>query len=292
MVALQRLVMGLVLVFMVGSLLGLGLELAVKDAVHALRNVRFVLLIVVWGWVLGPALAWLLATVIPMEAPYATGLLLLGMAPCAPFVPMLVERGGGDLAYTGALMLLTAIGTVLFMPLAVPVMVRDLTADAWMIGRPLLYYVLLPLAAGVLIRACAPVFAGRLRPVVKRITGLATALLLVGMAIVYGRDMLGAIGSYAIGAQTLFFGALMVASYSFGSGLTQGQRSVLSLGMGTRNIGAALAPLVAVEGTDPRAIVMCAIAIVVTVVLAAVAAKWFGGHAWRAAPAMAGPKAN
>ena len=40
------------------------------------------------------------------------GLLLLGMAPCAPFVPALAEKAKGGLGYIAAFMLLASVGTV------------------------------------------------------------------------------------------------------------------------------------------------------------------------------------
>lgn len=276
---IERAVMALVLVFMVGSLLGLGLQLALGQAITALRNVRFVLLIVFWGWVVGPAFAWFLVWAIPMEEPYGIGLLLLGMAPCAPFVPMMAEKARGDLPHTGAILVLTAVGTVVFMPFAVPLMAPPVTADAWAIGKPLVLYVLAPLALGIAIKDRAPGLAQAVYPAVKRITNLATVLMLAGMAIVYGRAMIGAIGSFAIGTLIVYCGVLMAAAYRIGPGLAENQRSVLGLGMGTRNIGAAIAPLVAAAGTDPRALVMCVIAMPVTVGLAAVAARFFARRA-------------
>jgi bile acid:Na+ symporter, BASS family len=265
----------LLLIFMVGSLFGLGLDLALREAVRALRNVRFVLLTLVWGFIVGPAFAYLLAHLIPMAEPYGLGLVLLGMAPVAPFMPMMVERAKGDLAYTAAIMLLAAIGTLVFMPLAVPLMAAGLTADAWTIARPLLLWVLAPLVVGTTIRTVAEPVAARWRPPVKKITNLATVLMLVCMVIVYGRDMWGAVGSFAIGAQVVFLAGMAAGPYMIGFGLPQDQRSVLGIGMCTRNIGAALAPLVAIPGADPRAVVTCVIAVVLTVALALLAASWF-----------------
>ena len=97
--------------------------------------------------------------------------------------------------------------------------------------------------------------------------------------VVYGRDLWGAIGSLAIFTQVLFLGGMTAGAYLLGVGLPQDQRSVLGIGMCTRNVGAALAPLVAIRGTDPRAIVMCVIAAVLTAGLALLAARWFAGDA-------------
>src|SRR4030042_6356654 len=136
-------------IFMVGNLLDMGLRLKLREALGALRNVRFVVLSVLWGFVLCPALAYLLTKVIPLDPPYAMGMILLGMAPCAPFLPMMVDKARGDLAYAAAFMLLASVVTVIYMPLAVPVLVKGLTPDAWTIAKTLLFFLMVPLAIGI-----------------------------------------------------------------------------------------------------------------------------------------------
>ena len=71
-------------IFMVGSLASAGLTVAPRDVLVPLKHGRFVVTTLVIGWVVGPLLAILLLRLIPLEAPYATGLLLLALAPCAP----------------------------------------------------------------------------------------------------------------------------------------------------------------------------------------------------------------
>jgi bile acid:Na+ symporter, BASS family len=79
-------------IFMAGSLLEMGLRLVLQDALHGLRNFRFAAHTFLWSFVLCPALAWGITRVVPLDPAYAIGLVLLGMAPCAPFVPMLVDK--------------------------------------------------------------------------------------------------------------------------------------------------------------------------------------------------------
>jgi BASS family bile acid:Na+ symporter len=55
-------------------------------------------------WLLDPAFPWLLTRLLPIHPAYADGLLLIGLAPAAPFLPMMVRRAGGDLGYTAAFM--------------------------------------------------------------------------------------------------------------------------------------------------------------------------------------------
>jgi BASS family bile acid:Na+ symporter len=106
-----------VVLFMVGNLLDMGLKLKLQDAFGGLRNVRFVAQSVLWGFVLCPGLAYLLTKVVPLDPAYATGLVLLGMAPCAPFLPLMVERARGDMGAMAAFMLLTSFITVAYMPM-------------------------------------------------------------------------------------------------------------------------------------------------------------------------------
>jgi BASS family bile acid:Na+ symporter len=224
-----------------------------------------------------PVLRYLLAKIIPMEQPYAIGLILIGMTPCAPFMPMIVKKARGDLGYTGALMFLAAIGTVAFMPFAVPRMVAGLTADAWLVGRPLLFFVLVPLLVGMAVKNFAEPVASRLYPLVKKTTDIITIVMLVTMAIVYGKDFIGAIGSYAIGTLVLFVGVVTLATDRLGFGLKQRQKRVLTIGMCTRNLGAAIAPLMTIEA-DSRSVVMVALGIPVTLIFSFLAARWYASH--------------
>jgi BASS family bile acid:Na+ symporter len=266
-----------ILFFMVGNLAGMGLELAMGEALVALRNVRFVAMTVVWGFVLCPFFAYLLVKIIPMEQPYAIGMILLGMTPCAPFTPMMVKKARGDLGYAGALMLLTAIGTVAFMPFAVPQMVAGLKADAWVIGRPLLFFVLVPFLIGMAVKSFAEPVASRLYPLVKKATNISTVVMLVAMAIAYGEGFISVIGSHAIGTLILFVGVVTLATDRLGFGLKQKQRIVLTLGMCTRNLGAAIAPLMTIKA-DSRSVVMVALGIPVTLIFSFLAARWYASH--------------
>jgi BASS family bile acid:Na+ symporter len=88
------------------------------------------------------------------------------------------------------------------------------------------------------------------------------------------------------------------ATYGLSFGLPQDQKSVLALGMATRNLGAAFAPLFTVPDLDQRAIVMVAIGVPMQTIAALLAACWFARRASmrdpgaaQPAPRMAGPHA-
>jgi BASS family bile acid:Na+ symporter len=261
-----------VVVFMVGSLGGVGLGLTVRELVTPLTDIRFVAGTLIVGWLVCPAIALLLLQLIPLAPHYATGLLLIALAPCAPFTPVLVQKVGGESSYTAGLMMLSAVGTVALMPVMVPVLTPGLSADPFVIARPLLRFVLLPLLVGMAANWLDPDRAARTRPWIAKITSTAGLLVLALIIAMYGRGVLGAIGSFAIATQAIFVILVTIAAHAAGWSLKPEHRSVLTLGMCTRNLGAALAPL-AGGNPDPQATVMIAIGAPVTLVASALVAR-------------------
>jgi BASS family bile acid:Na+ symporter len=68
-------------------------------------------------------------------------------------------------------------------------------------------------------------------------------------------------------------------TYRFGFGMKQNQRSVMALGMGTRNVAAVLAAALAIPNADPGIVVMTIMWTLWSVVLAAIGAKIFAKQA-------------
>ena len=271
--AILQKIMGItIIIFMVGNLLEVGLRLKVSEALAALRNVRFVILSLLWCFVLGPALAILLTKIIPLSQPYALGLILLGMAPCSPAIPVMMRKSGGSLAYMSAFMLIAYAGTVLLMPFMVPWLAKGFTADPWTIAKPLLYFITIPLIIGAVIRGFSEKIAEKSAPVVKTITSLNTVILVLVMLWIYRVDIFSAVGTYAIGTQIIFYALLGALAYLLGFGLSYDQKAPMTLGICTRNVGPALATLLSVASAPQGAITMCILAIFLGAILSGFAA--------------------
>jgi BASS family bile acid:Na+ symporter len=274
-------------IFMAGSLLEMGLKVSLPDALRGLRSFPFVAHTLVWSFVFCPALAYAITLVFPLQPPYAIGLILLGMAPCAPFVPLLVEKAKGDLGFTAAFMLLASAGTVVCMPFTVPLLVEGLTASAWAIAKPLLIVVLLPMAVGVILRRKSDALASKMQPFVKKLAGLAGLIWAILCLIIYGKGLLGVAGSFAVASQFVFFGIICLATYWLSFGLQHEQKIVLSVGVTTRNLGACLTPLLSVPDMDQRATLMLVLSLPIMVIVARLGAKWFGRPVPTDAPGLA-----
>ena len=264
-----------VVIFTVSNLAAMGLELNLREALKTLRSVHAIGLILLWGWVAGPALALLIIEIMPLKEAHAAGLLLISLAPTAPFFPMLVRKAGGDMHFAGAFMLLTTLGTVIFLPLLAPVLINGLTVDSWSLAKPLLMMVLLPMLIGGAIRVFAPNAAQKIFPVAKKIGGISMLIVLVFTLVLYGQDMLGTVGSFAPGAQVLFFIVITTIPYYIHFGLSQPQRSAMALGMCTRNIAAVFAAFFGITNPPPGMFVMVILVIPLAAIVAFAAARLF-----------------
>ena len=269
-------------VFMVGSLFQTGLGMSLAAASSGVRDPRFVAYGFIFGFVLGPSVAWGLTRVIPLAEPYALGLLLLGLAPTAPFLPQTVARAAGDASFVPGMLLISATGTVVIMPIAVPLIAPGLDVTLWNIARPLLLVVFLPLVAGLVLRRLSEARAEAMIPTIRIITGIATLVMLILCAVIYGRGFAETVGQRAILALVLFFLIVTPVAYLAAPRLPQGRRSVLGLGVCTRNAGAALAPLFSAASADQQAIVMVVLGgVPIQIIAALIAARWFAWDAGR-----------
>jgi BASS family bile acid:Na+ symporter len=264
-----------VMIFTVSNLAAMGLEINKDEAVKALKNPRFIILILVWGWIVGPAIAFGLTKVIPLSEAHAAGLLLISLAPTAPFFPLMVTKARGDMSSAGAFILVATIGTVIFLPLMVPFLIKGLVVSVWGLAKPLLLMVLLPLLIGLAIRIYKEPLALKIGPIVKKIGTLFLLITAVMTFWLYWEEMLSAIGSYAVGAQILFFALITFLSYKIPFGLKKTQRSGMALGMCTRNIAAVFVAYFSITNPDPGVFVMIVLVVPLALIVAVIAAKLF-----------------
>jgi len=269
----------LVFVFTVANLAAMGLQVKMPEVAAALRNKKSLALIFVWGWVVGPAFGYLITRLVPLAEPFVVVVLLASLAPCAPFLQQMVGKARGDMGFAGALIPLVAVGTVVLMPLMAPLLIKGVTISTWSLAKPLLLTILLPLLVGAAFRHYAGNGATRIFPAVRGLALLSTLLTIVWCLVIYGQGMLNTAGSFALLSMTLFMVGMGLITYRFGFGMKQSQRSVMALGMGTRNVAAVLAAALAIPNADPRIVVMTVMWTLWSVVLAAMGAKIFARQA-------------
>ena len=265
----------MVLVFTLSNLFLMGLQAKMPLVIEVFKNKKAIALIFVWGWVLGPAVGYLITWALPLAEPYVVVVLLSSLAPCAPFLPPLVEKARGDINFAGAFVPLVAVGTVVFMPLIAPLLIKGLTVSTGALAKALLLTILLPLVIGAAIRHWAETTATRIFPAVRGFALLSLLAMVVSLFVLYSREMLDTMGSFALLSMTIFMVGMGLITYRFGFGLRQDQRSVMSLGMLTRNGAAVLIAALAIPDVDPRIITMTVMWVIWSLILAAIVARIF-----------------
>jgi BASS family bile acid:Na+ symporter len=258
--------------FVLSSMLAMGLGLAVREIIAPLRNVRLIVLSLVANFVLMPFVAIALARVLRLEEAFGVGLLLLGTAAGAPFLPKLAQIAKGNLAFAVGLMVLLMVITVGYLPVALPALLPGVSVNPAQIARSLFLLMLLPLAGALAVRAKFPAAAGRAKPVFDRISNLSLILLIALLTAVNLKSVLAVFGTGGILAGLLF----LAVGYGIGwvlGGPTADTRRVLGLGTAQRNIAAAL--VVSRQSfDDPNVVVMVVVVAIVGLLILMPLSRW------------------
>jgi len=243
-----------IFVFVVTSMLSAGLGLSLSQIRESLGSTRLILPALAANFVLVPTLAYFIARVIALPQSLAIGILLLGTAAGAPFLPKLAEFAKGNLAFAVGLMVLLMAVTVAYMPIVLPILLPTAHVGAWHIAKPLLTVILMPLSLGLLVRARKEASARYFEPYLRRASTIALVLAIILVLAANYHNVARTIGLNAILAGTVLLLVSLGCGFMLG-GASADTRSVMALGTAQRDISAAL--VVAVENfSDPDVVVM------------------------------------
>ena len=227
------------LLFVVCSMLGMGMSFTVSQIIEPLKNPRLVILALLGNFVLVPLLAYGITYVIPLDDALRTGVIILGCAAGAPFLIKEVQIAKGNLALGVGMMFLLMIATILFMPIVLPLLLPGAEVNAWDLAKSLIFSMALPLVIGLMVKSYLEEDAARWSELMNKISGLAMIIFLViamGLNIPNIIDLIGSYGFLAL--FVLVLGAIVIG-YLLG-GRDPGLRNVMVLGTAQRNIAAAI----------------------------------------------------
>lgn len=227
------------LLFIVASMLAMGMSLTMPQIIAPLKNVRLVALALAANFVLVPLLAYIIKSVIPLEQPLQVGLIVLATAAGAPFLPKLVQGAKGSIAFGVGLMVLLMVGTIIYMPIVLPLLLPGVSVNPWDIAKSLIVLMLVPLALGLLFKSHSPEDAAHWQPVLNKISSLALLILMVVGLGLNVSNIIDLIGSNGLLAVILFIVGSLLIGYVLG-GRDPGVNSVMGLGTAQRNVSAAI----------------------------------------------------
>jgi bile acid:Na+ symporter, BASS family len=253
------------LVFVLSSMLAMGLDLTVGQIIAPLRNARLVVLSLLVNFVLMPLGALALAGLMRLDQPLGVGLLLLGSAAGAPFLPKLAQIAKGNLAFGVGLMVLLMVVTVGYLPLVLPSLLPGVSVNPAEIARSLFLLMLLPLAGALAVKAYFADVAARAKPLLDRLSNLGLILLVLLITAGNVNNVLAVFGTRGILAGLLFIAIGFVIGWLLG-GPDSKTRRVLALGTAQRNIAAALV-VGSQSFSDPKVVVMVVVVAIVSLLI-------------------------
>ncbi len=251
--------------FVVSSMLAMGTGLTVTQIINPLRNTRLLVLALLANFILMPLAAFILAKVLWLDESFGIGLLLLGCAAGAPFLPKLAEVAKGNLAFAVGEMVLLMVVTVGYLPIVLPLLLEGITVDPGRIARSLVLLMLLPLAAGLALKAHRDGMAARAKPTLDWISNISLVLLVLLISAANIDKVLDVFGTRGILAGLLFVALGFAIGWVLG-GPGNDTRRVLALGTAQRNIAAALV-VGSQSFSDAKVVVMVIVVAIVGLII-------------------------
>lgn len=246
--ALNALISLSTLVFVVTSMVAMGLGLTLRQIAAAL-TARFAGMALLVNFVAVPAVAYGIDLVLDLDEGLFIGLIIVSVAGGAPFLPKLAQAAKGDIAAAVGLMVLLMVVTVVVMPLALPLLLEGVSVSAWDIASSLIFLMILPLAVALWVRSRYQEWAEKAMGGFGTVSSVALAFLVVGSIIANWESMISLVGTRGILAGVLLIAIAFVLGYVTGG---EGKRSVLGLGTAQRNLSAAFVVAVQNFGDDPN----------------------------------------
>jgi len=227
------------LVFVLGTIVSMGLSLTMKQITGPLRNVRFVIVALLANFVVPPILAFILIQVFSLDESLAVGVLLVSLAAGAPALPKTAVFAKVDAAAATGLMVLLVVATIIVLPIALPMLLTGVSVTFWDIASGLVYLILIPLAISLFVRARYPDVAESAQPHFAQASNLSLLILMVLMIVLNFNNVIGLLGSGGLLASLILVVLTTAGGYLLGK-LGKAGDWLQALGAGQRNIAAAM----------------------------------------------------
>jgi len=258
-------------VFVISTMLNVGLTQKPSDIAGHLKNWPFFLKMLLANFVFAPLLMILALYFAPFDPALKAGLLIFSLGAGAPFLIKLTQTAEHEVALGAAVMMLLMVVTVVYMPVMLPLVLSGVSVDAIAIARSLLLQMLLPIGAGMLVAQLLPALAKKGQPWVGWIGNVAMYAMVVATLIGYFPNLLNIIGTGAFLVGLAFVAAAFGLGYLAGAGKDH-LEDVGGLGTAQRNTAAGV--IVAIQNfKDPNVFVMLTLANMLGIVMLMFIAK-------------------
>ncbi len=226
-----------VLIYIVTTMLSMGLSFFPKQFLEPLKDKSLILKSLAANFILVPILTFLILQVIPLQQGLAIGLVLMATAAGSPFMLKLVQFMKADIAFAVGLMLILSIVTLIYMPLVLSILLPSISVNHLSIAVSLLVLIFLPLISGTIVKWRYNGIAESIQPTFNQISNIFIFVVVVLYLVLNYKDFLAVFGTGALIASLIFVLAAFLIGYLLG-GPSQNTKPVLGLGTAMRNASA------------------------------------------------------
>lgn len=250
-----------VLIYIITTMLSMGLKFYPKQFLEPLKNKSLIFKSLIANFLLVPILTYIILQMIPLEQGLAIGLVLMATAAGSPFMLKLVQFMKADIAFAVGLMLILSIVTLVYMPLVLSILLPDVSVNHLSIAVSLLVLIFLPLISGSIIKWRYNGIARIIQPTFNQISNIFIFVVVILYLVLNYKDFLAVFGTGALMASLIFVLAAFSVGYLLG-GPSKDTKPVLGLGTAMRNSSAAF--VVAIANFSSEYNVMAMIIVVYT----------------------------
>jgi BASS family bile acid:Na+ symporter len=252
-------------IFVISTMLNVGLTQKPSDIAKHLKNWPFVIKMLLANFVFAPLLMIVALYLAPFDPALKAGLLIFSLGAGAPFLIKLTQTAEHELALGAAVMMLLMVVTVVYMPLVLPLVLSGVTVNALAIAKSLLLQMLLPIGVGMLAAQFMPGLSKKAQPWVGSVGNLAMYAMVVATLIGYFPNLLNILGTGAFLVGLAFVGTAFGFGYLAGWGKDH-LEDVGGLGTAQRNTAAGV--IIAIQNfSNPNVFVMLTLANILGIVM-------------------------
>jgi len=258
-------------VFIIATMLNVGLTQKPSDIARHLKNWPFVIKMLLANFVFAPLVMIVALHFAPFDEPLKAGLLIFSLGAGAPLLIKLTQTAEHEVALGAAVMMLLTVVTVPYMPIVLPLVLSGVNVDAVAVGKSLLMQLLVPIAVGMLLVQFMPGPMKKLQPWIARIGSIALYALIVVTLVGYYPNLLAIVGKGAFLVGLGFVGAAFGLGYLAGFGKDH-LEDIGGLGTAQRNTAAGV--IIALENfSNPNVLVMLTLTNMLGIVMLLLIAK-------------------
>jgi len=255
-----------VLIYIVTTMLSMGLSFFPKQFLEPLKDKSLLLKSLAANFILVPILTYVILQLIPLQQGLAIGLVLMATAAGSPFMLKLVQFMKADIAFAVGLMLILSIVTLIYMPLVLSILLPGVSVNHLSIAVSLLVLIFLPLISGTIVKWRYNGIAEIIQPTFNQISNIFIFVVVILYLVLNYKDFLAVFGTGALIASLIFVLTAFIIGYLLG-GPSKNTKSVLGLGTAMRNSSAAFVVAVANFSSEYNVMVMIVVVYMLSIIL-------------------------